>query len=176
MQLPPRAVSPTQEREHEQALPRSLYDRLGGIFAIAAVVDDFSDHVILNPVAGVNSENKFLRDWSRNERKKRLPGLKFMRTLWLAAVAGGPYAYSPTRPGKCPFSLENAHAGLQISPREFDAVALELAASLDRFKVTPREKNEVLAAFAAHKGEVNRDYVQSQGLVPPPIRCPFPHT
>ena len=93
----------------------SLYDRLGGIFPIAAVVDNFSNHVIANPLTGVDSPNPFLRDWSRNHLD-RLPGLKFMRTLWLAAVSGGPFEYSPTRPGRCPFSLERAHAGLEIAP------------------------------------------------------------
>jgi hemoglobin len=51
-------------------------------------------------------------------------------------------------------SLEEAHRQLGITPDEFDAVADELARSLDFFKVPAREKGEVLAAFAAHKGEV----------------------
>ena len=50
--------------------------------------------------------------------------------------------------------LEEAHRALGIAPDEFDAVAGELVKSLDHFKVPQREKDEVLAAFAAHKGEV----------------------
>ena len=50
--------------------------------------------------------------------------------------------------------LEEAHRELHITPDEFDAVAAELGRSLDFFKVPQKEKDEVLAAFAAHKGEV----------------------
>ena len=60
----------------------SLYERLGGAFAIAAVVDRFSDALIDNPVVGKDSENPALREWHTNNLA-RLPGLKFMRTLWV---------------------------------------------------------------------------------------------
>jgi hemoglobin len=56
--------------------------------------------------------------------------------------------------------LEEAHRELKISPAEFDEVAAELARTLDFFKVPEREKEEVLAAFAAHKGEVTQGYSQ----------------
>jgi hemoglobin len=148
----------------------SLYARLGGVFAIAALVDHFSDALLDNPMVGVNSPNQYLRDWSRNKRD-RLPGLKFMRTLWLCAVSGGPFHYSPTAPGRCPFSLENAHRGLQIAPGEFDAVAAELANSLDYFKVADPERSEVLAAFAAHKEEVVAGYNQAHGQPVTPPKC-----
>ena len=89
----------------------------------------------------------------------RLPGLKFMRTLWLCAVAGGPFHYTPTRPGKTLFGLEEAHRALRISPEEFDEVAAELGRTLDVVNVPQREKGEVLAAFAAHKDEVTAGYM-----------------
>jgi hemoglobin len=132
---------------------RSLYDRLGGVFAIAAVVDHFSDAVVRNQVAGQGSDNPALREW-HTQKLARLPGLKFMRTLWVCNVAGGPFEYVGTRPGHDQLGLEEAHRALAISPDEFDAVAAELANSLDHFGVPAQEKGEVLAAFAAHKGEV----------------------
>ncbi len=131
----------------------SLYERLGGVFAIAAVVDHFSDAVIANPKVGAGSENPQLDDWSTRQQA-RLPGLKFMRTLWVCNVAGGPFPYVGTHPGSTPIGLEEAHKDLRITPAEFDEVAAELTRSLDAFKVPDREKGEVLAAFAAHKGEV----------------------
>src|SRR5919201_6994582 len=67
----------------------SLYERLGGAFAIAAVVDHFSEAVVRNPMVGQTSENPALREWHTNNLG-RLPGLKFMRTLWVCDVAGGP--------------------------------------------------------------------------------------
>ena len=132
---------------------QSLYDRLGGVFAIAAVVDRFSDAIIDDPIAGKDSANPALREWHR-ARLDRLPGLKFMRTLWVCAVAGGPFEYSGTRPGHDLLGLEVAHRTLRISPEEFDAVAGVLARTLDEFHVPAAEKEAVLGAFAAHKSEV----------------------
>ncbi|HUF04774.1 MAG TPA: group 1 truncated hemoglobin [Aridibacter sp.] len=136
---------------------KSLYERLGGVFAIAQVVDHFSDALVKNPIVGKNSKNAALRDWHRNNLD-RLPGLKFMRTLWVCEVTGGPFKFSPTKPGSTPLGLENAHHDLRISPAEFDEVAAELGRTLDFAKVPAREKAEVLAAFAAHKNEVTAGY------------------
>jgi hemoglobin len=132
---------------------KSLYERLGGVFAIAAVVDHFSDALIQNPIVGQTSKNPALREW-HTKSLDRLPGLKFMRTLWVCEVAGGPYDFQATKPGKTELGLEEAHRNLKISSAEFDEVAAELGRTLDHFKVPAREKGEVLAAFAAHKGEV----------------------
>jgi hemoglobin len=134
-------------------IEKSLYDRIGGVFAIAAVVDHFSDAVVKNAIAGQGSDNPALREW-HTQKLARLPGLKFMRTLWVCNVAGGPFEYVGTKPGHEAISLEEAHRELEISPDEFDAVAGELSRSLDFFNVPEREKGEVLAAFAAHKSEV----------------------
>jgi hemoglobin len=139
---------------------KSLYERLGGVFAIAAVVDHFSDAVVENPIAGKTSKNPALREW-HTQNLGRLPGLKFMRTLWVCAVAGGPFHYTATKPGETEVGLEVAHRALKISPEEFDAVAAELAHSLDYFKVPAREKGEVLGAFAAHKMEVTTGYMEA---------------
>jgi hemoglobin len=135
----------------------SLYERLGGAFAIAAVVDHFSDAIVRNPIVGEKSANPALREWHTNNLG-RLPGLKFMRTLWVCDIAGGPQQYAATQPGSTPLGLEVAHRELKISPAEFDEVAAELARTLDSFKVPEQEKGEVLAAFAAHKDEVTAGY------------------
>jgi len=132
---------------------KSLYERLGGVFAIAAVVNHFSDAVVKNAVAGEGSDNPELREW-HTRKLDRLDGLKFMRTLWLCEVAGGPFSFAATVPGSTHLGLEEAHRELGIAPAEFDAVAAELGKTLDVFKVPAAEKDEVLSAFAAHKGEV----------------------
>ena len=137
---------------------KSLYERLGGVFAIAAVVDHFSDAVVQNPSVGKTSKNEALRQW-HTKSLGRLPGLKFMRTLWVCNVAGGPFPYTPTKAGKTKLGLEEAHRDLRISPDEFDEVAAELGRTLDFVKVPQREKGEVLAAFAAHKNEVTQGYM-----------------
>ena len=137
---------------------KSLYERLGGVFAIAAVIDHFSDAVVKNPIVGKTSRNPALRKW-HTKSLDRLPGLKFMRTLWVCAVAGGPFKYTPTKPGTTEVGLEEAHRDLRILPEEFDEVAAELGRTLDFVKVPQREKEEVLAAFAAHKNEVTAGYM-----------------
>ena len=87
---------------------KSLYERLGGVFAIAAVVNHFSDAVVKNPIVGQKSKNPQLREW-HTKNLKRLPGLKFMRTLWVCNVSGGPFEFKATRPGNTPLGLEEAH-------------------------------------------------------------------
>ncbi len=136
---------------------QSLYERLGGIFSIAAVVDHFSDALVKNPIVGKNSKNSALKDW-HTKNLARLPGLKFMRTAWVAEVTGGPMKFVATKPGKTNLGLEEAHRNLHISSEEFDEVTAELGRTLDYFKVPKTEKDEVLGAFAAHKNEVTEGY------------------
>ncbi len=120
---------------------QTLYERLGGVNAIAMVVDRFSDQIVKNPKLNVNPA---LKEWNKSGQ---LPGLKFMRTLWLCQQAGGPFQYT----GK---ELGEAHADLHLASEEFDEVGAEIAAALDHFKVPEREKQEVLAAIVSHKTEV----------------------
>ena len=81
---------------------QSLYERLGGVNAIAMVVNRFSDKIVENPKLNVNPQ---LREWNG---KGWLPGLKFMRTLWLCAVTGGPFQYTGEE-------LHEAHKDLRIT-------------------------------------------------------------
>ncbi|MDP9284325.1 MAG: group 1 truncated hemoglobin [Actinomycetota bacterium] len=120
---------------------QGLYERIGGVNAIAMVVDHFSDEIVKNPKLNVNPA---LREWNETGQ---LPGLKFMRTLWLCQVAGGPFQYT----GK---ELGEAHKDLHLSSEEFDEVGVEIDRALDHFKVPEREKQEVLAAIVARKAEV----------------------
>lgn len=152
---------PTENKQMDKQSEKSLYDRLGGIFAIAAVVNYFSDEIIKDPIAGAQSSNPALREW-HTKQLDRLPGLKFMRTLWVANISGGPFQYTPVRPGSTNLGLEEAHKNLRISSSEFDAVAAVLSRTLDHFAVPQGEKAEVLAAFAAHKNEVTEGSQEAQ--------------
>ena len=169
----PVAVLAATNKAHAQAKQtmagKSLYERLGGVFAIATVVDHFSDAVVKNPIVGQNSNNPQLREW-HTKNLGRLPGLKFMRTLWVCDVSGGPLQFTATKPGTTPLGLEEAHRALRISPAEFDEVAAELGRTLDFAKVPTREKAEVLAAFAAHKGDVTAGYVEVNNALLRPDR------
>ncbi len=124
---------------------KSLYERLGGMFAIAAVVDHFSDQLLKNQK--VINANPELKEWHTVTYPGRLPGLKFGRTLWACSVSGGPFEYTAQ-------PLRDAHFEFHITPEVFDEVSAELGRSLDHFKVPEREKGEVLAAFDSFKPDV----------------------
>jgi hemoglobin len=123
----------------------TLYERLGGVYAISAVVDHFSDQLVQDKT--LEGENPRIKEWNTGKSPYRLQGLKFLRTLWLCAIAGGPFQYT----GK---TLGDAHFEFQFLPDEFDEVAAVLAGSLNHFHVPAQETEEVLAAFAAFKPAV----------------------
>jgi hemoglobin len=112
---------------------QSLYTRLGGIFAIAAVVDYFSDQIIQDPVAGARSANPQLREW-HTQQLGRLPGLKFMRTLWVASIYADASRLHQSRAGKR--AREPAHFAGRVRRRRCGAVAL--ARSFQRARARER--------------------------------------
>ena len=122
----------------------SLYDRLGGYFAIAAVVNRFSDEIITNPKL---NENPALREWNETQAEARLPGLKFGRTLWVASVAGGPFEYTG-------LPLSEAHADLNLSADEFAEVGAEIVRALDFYGVPEKEQQELVEAYSASMTDV----------------------
>jgi hemoglobin len=122
----------------------SLYERLGGYFAIAAVVDRFSDEIIKNPKL---NENPALKAWNETEAAARLPGLKFGRTLWIAAAAGGPFEYTG-------LPLAEAHQEFNLTAEEFEEVGAEIVRALEHFQVPEREIQELVAAYQQSMPEV----------------------
>jgi hemoglobin len=122
----------------------SLYERVGGIFAIAAVVNRFSDEIITNPKL---NENPALKAWNETEAEFRLPGLKFGRTQWVAALAGGPYEYTG-------LPLSEAHTRFHLTAEEFAEVGAEIVRALDYYKVPEREKEELVAAYMTAMSDV----------------------
>jgi hemoglobin len=148
------AAADNANAQAKQTMPeKSLYERLGGVFAIAAVMDRFRDAVVKNPIVGKKFKNPQVAEW-HTKNLGRLPWLKFMRALWVCNVSDGSYQFTATKWGTTPRGLEEAYRDLRISPAEFDEVAAELRRTLVFFKIPTREKTEVLAAFAAHKDEV----------------------
>lgn len=130
----------------------SLYERLGGIYSIAAVVEHFAKELAKDPIAGAESDNEFISDWYAN-RRWREPGFIVLTTLWVSEKAGGPYKYVSTQPNDGTLDLEPTHYQMKLTAEEFDAAGQVLADSLDHFDVPEKEKNEVLNAFVAHKEE-----------------------
>jgi hemoglobin len=123
---------------------QSLYDRLGGIFAISAVVNRFSDAIITNPKLNVNPA---LKAWNATEAVDRLPGLKVMRTIWIAALTGGPFVYTGV-------PLHDAHTRFHLTSDDFDEVGAEIVRALDYYGVPDQEKQQLVDAYMLSKPDV----------------------
>jgi len=116
----------------------TLYERLGGYNAIAAVVDDFIGRLIAD-----KQFQKFFTGFS-NDSKKRIRQ-HFVDQI--CAATGGPCVYT----GR---DMKTAHGGLGITEREWNAGNRHLLASLDKFKVGKREKDEVMALVSTLKKDI----------------------
>ena len=92
----------------------SLYERLGGIYSIAAVVEHFAKELAKDPIAGAESDNEFISDWYAN-RRWREPGFIVLTTLWVSEKAGGPYKYVSTQPNDGTLDLEPTHYQMKLT-------------------------------------------------------------
>jgi hemoglobin len=117
---------------------KSLYQRLGGYDAIAAVVDDFIGRLVADPQL-----NRFF-DSTSTDSKKRIRQLVVDQ---LCAATGGPCIYI----GR---DMKTAHEGLAITESDWQASVKHLVATLDKFKVPQKEKDEVLAAVSGLKADI----------------------
>ncbi|CCF83866.1 group I truncated hemoglobin [Nitrolancea hollandica] len=115
----------------EQEQP-ALYDRLGGVYSIATVVDDFIDRIMVDPRLNANPHV--------NEAHHRVPpaGFKYLVTELVCEATGGPQHYS----GR---SMDDAHRILMISPVEWQAFLEDFQQTLDTFEVPHPEQEELIA-------------------------------
>ena len=116
----------------------SLYDRLGGLYNIAVVVDDFIDRVMGDPRLNANPRV--------DEAHHRVSpqGFKYYVTEMLCWAAGGPQTYSGRTMG-------DTHRHLMITDEEWVAFMDDLQQSLDRFEVPQPEQGEVTAIVESTK-------------------------
>src|SRR5947207_12046861 len=108
----------------------NLYERLGGVYSIATVVDDLIDRVMADPRLNANP----LVDDAHH--KVPPAGFKYLVTEMLCWAAGGPQRYS----GR---SMEESHHGMAISPGEWQAFMDDVQMSLNKFSVPAAEQAEV---------------------------------
>jgi hemoglobin len=126
-------------QEHPQA--KSLYDRLGGTYAIATVVDDFIERLLVNDVLNANPKIKEARDLVPKA------GLKFRVTALVCQVTGGPEKYA----GR---SMKDSHAHLNITEKQWDAMVADFKVTLNKFKVPQKEQDELIAIVATTKPDI----------------------
>jgi hemoglobin len=117
---------------------KSLYDRVGGYNALAAVVDDF----IVRLVTDKQFEKFFIGQSTDSKKRIRQHILD-----QFCAATGGPCVYTGRE-------MKTSHAGLAITNAEWDAAAKHLVASLDKFKVPEKEKGEILAFVVSLKKDI----------------------
>lgn len=119
----------------KQSMGPSLYERLGKKDAITAVVDDFVGRVAND----TRINGKFAN--------ANIPRLKMLLVGQICAASGGPCTYT----GR---DMKTTHAGMGVTGEQFDALVGDLVASLNKFKVPEREKNELLSALGPMKKDI----------------------
>ena len=131
----------TERRVIMQAGKPSLYDRLGGVYNIATVVDDFIDRIMVDPRLNANP----LVD----EAHHRVPpaGFKYLVTEMVCWATGGPQKYT----GK---SMKDSHAHLKITSKEWEAFLDDFQQTLDKFKVPVEEQADLKAIVNSTRSDI----------------------
>lgn len=117
------------------AQEKSLYDRLGGEKAVTAVIDDF--------VGRVAADERINKKFGKSD----IPRVKFHLVEQVCAATGGPCKYSG-------LSMKKSHTNMKVTEGEFNALVEDLVATLDKFKVPEKEKNELLGILGPLKSEI----------------------
>ena len=123
------------------AQEKSLYERLGGVHQVAAVVDDFIDKLLVDPVITAN------KNTVAGLAHITKPGLKFLITEMICEAAGGPQKYT----GK---SMKDAHKDLKISEAEWEAMVKDFLNTLAKFKVPNKEQIELVILVSTTKPDI----------------------
>ena len=119
----------------------SLYERLGGVYAIAAVVDDFIDRIMVD--SRLNANPKVDEAHYRVSKA----GFKYLVTEQVCWAAGGPQVYT----GR---SMRDSHAHLEITEFEWQSFLDDLRQTFDKFEVPAAERAELLAIVASTKSDI----------------------
>jgi len=119
----------------------SLYERLGGVFAIAAVVDDFIDRVMSDPRLNANPKV------DEAHHKVHPAGFKYLVTEQVCWATGGPQTYT----GR---SMAESHEHLDINEVEWQAFLEDFQATLDKFEVPAAEQAELFAIVESTKSDI----------------------
>jgi hemoglobin len=119
----------------------SLYERLGGVYNIATVADDFIDRIMVDPRLNANPAV----DEAHHRVSKA--GFKYLVTEMVCWAAGGPQQYS----GR---SMYDSHVHLNISDQEWGSFMDDLDQTLDEFQVPQREREEIAAIVESTRGDI----------------------
>lgn len=134
--LVPAGPAPAEEKS-----AKSLYQRLGGVYNIAPVVDEFLEVLYVDDVLNANPKIKEARD--------RVPKayLKYHVTSLVCQEAGGPEKYT----GR---GMKESHQHLGITEKEWKAMLADFKKVLDKFKVPGQEQKELFAIVDGTKKDI----------------------
>lgn len=124
-----------------QTQEESLYKRLGGVYNIAAVADDFVDRLFSDPLIMAN------KNIVTAIGKITKPGLKYQFTEWFCQLAGGPQKYN----GR---SIKESHQELNITESEWQSMMKDFLATLAKFNIKGSEQNELLVIVGGTKKDI----------------------
>jgi hemoglobin len=132
-----------EEKEETMEIPAklSLYERLGGVYSIAVVVDDFIDRIMVDPRLNANP----LVDEAHHRVTPQ--GFKYLVTEMVCWATGGPQQYS----GR---SMADSHRHLMISEQEWQAFLDDFQQTLDKFHVPQQEQDELKAIVNSVKPDI----------------------
>lgn len=119
----------------------TLYERLGGVYPIAAVVDDFIDRIMDDPRLNANPKVD-----EAHHRVSRA-GFKYLVTEMVCWATGGPQRYT----GK---TMYDSHVHLEITEGEWGHFLEDFGATLDEFGVPAGERAELFAIVESTKGDI----------------------
>lgn len=121
--------------------PQSLYERLGGVYSIATVVDDLIERIIVDPRLIANPLVK--------EANQRVPpaGFKYLVTEMVCSATGGPQQYT----GR---SMRESHQHLKITAAEWESFLDDFQQTLDKFGVPEAEQDELKAIVASTREDI----------------------
>jgi hemoglobin len=125
----------------EGQISKTLYERLGGVKTIAVLMDDLIDRLYVNPVINANP---VVQEIHLNLHPSVA---KFMFTEYFCQAAGGPCTYI----GR---SMKEAHAGLNITESEWKEMLVEFGRTLDKFKVGPNERRDLMSIVDYTKADI----------------------
>ena len=119
----------------------SLYERLGGVYSIATVIDDFIDRVMNDPRLNANPRV--------DEAHHRVSpaGFKYLVTEMLCWASGGPQKYT----GR---AMKESHQHLMITAAEWEAFLDDLQQTLDKFAVPEAEQAEIKAIIGSTRTDI----------------------
>lgn len=138
-----RTTAPAAAKPSARAPEPSLYERLGGVYSIAAVVDDFVDRLMQDPRLNANPKV------DEAHHRVHPAGFKYLVTEQVCWATGGPQKYT----GR---SMRDSHAHLDITPTEWDAFLDDLGQTLDRFEVPQAERSELFAIIESTRSDIVR--------------------